>query len=339
MKYAKKALAVLLAVCLTLMGLWYGNRVLVTKLEHGVIPMQNFYEQPEDSIDVLLMGSSHVGLNLDTGILWENYGISSYALWGSEQPLWNTYYWLEEVLKTQSPKVVVLDVYATVFGFEYSGDVMQIANISGMRTSLTKWKAIKVTAPKERWLNLLLGYPIFHGFYDELTEDDFSHFPWTEGLAEDKGTRYLTGSGEFEVEDPSEITEIAPIEEKNVEYLKKIIALCAEEQIPLLLVKTNTTGASILQPTMNTVAEIATDYGVEFLNFNLLTEEIGLDAEDYATDGGHLNSSGARKNSDYLGKILVERYGVEDHRGDAMYDSWENSIQAQWLREEWIETE
>ena len=45
-------------------------------------------------------------------------------------------------------------------------------------------------------------------------------------------------------------------------------------------------------------------------------------------DGGlHLNLFGAEKLSEYFGKILVEEYGVFDHRGEEIYDTiWEEKV-------------
>lgn len=332
MKYWKRILGIVLISVLTVSSLWYWNRTLMTKRNDGVTPMQNFYAQSEDTVDVLLMGSSHVGMNLDTGILWDKYGISSYDFWGSIQLFWTSYYWLEEALKTQNPKVVVLDVYAAAFSCEYIDDARQVMNIAGMKPSLTKLKNIMISSPKDRWLKLLIGYPIWNSRYNELTENDFSHYPWSDGLAENKGSYAEEGSGEYELEDASEITEVHEIYEKEQVYLKKIIDLCQEKGIEIVLIKTPVSNRVELQPYFNAVSEIAEQEGVAFYNFNLMDDETGFESCDWLWDGGHVNAVGARKISDYLGKILVEEYDVVDHRGDSRYDSWENSRQVREYR-------
>lgn len=53
---------------------------------------------------------------------------------------------------------------------------------------------------------------------------------------------------------------------------------------------------------------------------------------DYATDcfdaHEHLNPSGARKVSDYLGRYTTEHYDVDDHRVDAAYTAWADDAAA-----------
>lgn len=44
---------------------------------------------------------------------------------------------------------------------------------------------------------------------------------------------------------------------------------------------------------------------------------------DFHNDN-HLNISGGRKVTDYIGKLLVETYGLADHRGDPTYASWDD---------------
>ena len=76
-KIITRVLAILLVVAIALGGLWYANRVLVMKRVDGVLTMQNFYAQPDGTVDVLLVGNSHSGINIDTATLWTEYGISA----------------------------------------------------------------------------------------------------------------------------------------------------------------------------------------------------------------------------------------------------------------------
>lgn len=331
MRYIKRVISIFVFLVILAALLYYINGILLIKRSDGITPMQNFYAQEENTIDVLLLGSSHTGMNLDTEVLWSEYGISSYALWGSMQPFWNTYYFLIEALKTQTPKVVVLDVYAATFDFEYSDDARQVTNTAGMKLSLNKWNAIKASAPKERWFDLLTGFPSYHSRYDEITQDDFQHFPWTKDLINNKGTSYRYGVGEnICLEDASLVTERKNILKKEETYLINIIELCKEKEIPLVLITTPTVSRITEQPYYNYIQDIADQYNVTYYNFNLMDSETGFCAEDYWTDGSHINTNGARKISEYLGKVLQTEYDVPNHKGDSDYNSWEiNAINIQ----------
>lgn len=92
----KRVTEIMITISLIVFLLYYFNHVLIMKRTDGIVTMQNYYIQEKNTVDVLLLGSSHIGMNLDTAELWENYGIASYDLWGSIQPFWNSYYFLKE---------------------------------------------------------------------------------------------------------------------------------------------------------------------------------------------------------------------------------------------------
>ena len=319
--YFKRFICLLLVVCLTLGGVWYIDRVLRLKRVDGILTMQNFYAQPKESVDVLFIGNSHSGINIDTATLWNNYGISSYNLWGGVQPLWNSYYFLIEALKYQRPEVVVLEITAASSDYEYSEEQNQLKNTAGMKLSKTKLEAVKVSAPKDRWLDLFLGLPLYHGRFDEVEQKDFENFPWSDGLENFKGSYLLYGVGNYRFESAEGVNKNQEIMEKEREYLIKIIKLCEEEKLPLMLLKTPALERHDAQKIYKTVAEIADVHSLPFINMNLMDNELGITENDWSLDR-HMNGEGARKVADWLGKYLTENYDLTDHRGDTAYDSW-----------------
>lgn len=320
-KYFKRAAAILLLLCLVLGSVFLADRVLLIKRYDGVKPMQSLYAQEPNSIDLLLLGNSHIGTHVDTATLWKDCGISSFALWGGVQPMWNSYHYLVEALKTQSPKAVLLEIGGISYSWEYADEATQLKNIAGMAPSANKWEAVKASAPKDRRLDLMLGLPLYHQRYSELSREDFQYFPWSEEPKYDKGSWALYGSGNFDLGDPGDYENKAELPEKSLDYLMKIVELCRAEDIRLILVKTPTADLALYQPYCNSVEELANELGLEFYNFNLMYDELGLTGEDFYPDT-HMNLMGARKLSRWIGENWQEELGLEDHRGDPDYDSW-----------------
>lgn len=320
--YVKRSVCLLLAFLLALGGVWYIDRVLRLKRNDGILTMQNFYRQPEGSVDVLLVGNSHSGINIDTASLWNEYGIAAYNLWGGVQPLWNSYHFLVEALKYQRPKLVVLEITATVSDYEYSEEQNRLKNIAGMKLSGNKVEAVKASAPEDSRLNLLLGLPLYHGRFNEVCEEDFENFPWSKGLENYKGSYLLYGTGNYRFESAEGVNTCRDIMDKEREYLIKCIELCREENITLLLLKTPALERTWEQEIYNTVSKIADEYSLEFINMNLMDNEVGITAGDWSLDR-HMNGSGARKVAEYLGGYIAENYSIPDRRGDDKYSSWE----------------
>lgn len=299
------------------------SNTLIMKRNDGITTMKGLYAQRDHSVDLLVLGSSHAGMNTDAGILWSEYGISSYILWGSIQPFWNSYHFLVEALKTQTPKVVLLETYAATFSFEYSDDARQITNVCGMKWSKNKWEAIKASTPEKNWENFAVGLPLWHTRYNELTENDFICYPWSEQLELEKGTGIRKGSGNVELENVDHITETAALFQKQEEYLRKIIELCQEKKIPIVLYNSVTVPRAAEQPFYNEAARIAAEYGCYYLNLNKTDSAHGIVREDIWTDNAHLNSDGAYKLTRYLASFLKANYDLPDHRGDEKYATWQ----------------
>ncbi len=310
-----------------ILGWGIANNTLTLKRWDGVIPMQDYYEQPAGTVDVLMLGNSRSGVNFDCEELWKEYGISGYMLWGGSQPLWNTYYYLNEAIKVNKPKVVVLETSAGTFSFEYLGDDdgRQYVNTYGMKMSLDKVEAVQASAPQERWADLLLGFPIYHTRYTELTESDFRRYPWNVSENVSKGGSVRYGSGTLAgYGDATDLVTIKEVIFKEELYLRKIIELCQSENLPLLLIEGPVTDRTNFQPYFNYIQTIADEYDLPFLNYNLLDAETGLSISDIYIDNLHLNTNGGRKVSAHLGKYLMDNYELQDHRGDEAYQSWED---------------
>lgn len=65
---------------------------------------------------------------------------------------------------------------------------------------------------------------------------------------------------------------------------------------------------------LNTVAEIAKEEGVPFLNYVKEWDSLGMDANTDFYDGGHFNNQGIVKFSRIVGQYLSQNYSLRDCR-------------------------
>ena len=301
--------------------------VLKPKNDDGIYDMELFYELPEDSVEVLVLGSSHAYCGFNTGVLWREQGIPAYILAGSQQPMWNSYHCLIEALKYQKPSLVVLEGYMTYIDTPYRDDSMVIRNTYGMRWSRNKIEAIKASAPKERWLDFLLAYTQYHTRYNDLTSADILPYRGDVMYENWKGTTLKFNTEEKETPQVADVTERDPLEPRTEEYYRKIIELCRDEDVPLLIALTPYATTPEKQMRFNTAADIAAEYGVPFIDYNLLYEEAGMDFSTDMADDGHLNAQGAAKFTSVFGEYLAEHYAIPDHRGEESYETWEKDAE------------
>lgn len=324
----KKLIGTVVFLALAAGLLWKLNDAFRLKQEDGILPMELFYEQEPGSIDVMFYGSSHTYSDINPAVIWEEEGISSYDLAGSLQPLWNTYYYMKESLKYQHPKVMVVELVRAIESRDYIEEARTVTNTFGMKFSKDKIEAIQVSTP-DNLIPYLLGYPVYHSRYTELSRADFAAYLGDPHGKASKGyyPLYVTKSYDS-MADMSEVTESSDLAPKSEEYLRKIIALAKEEDIPLVFMISPYQGiVESEQMIFNRCSEIAAEEGIPFLDFNQMYDELDLDPQTDMAEASHLNYRGTAKLSSYLASWLSEHYSLPDHRGDEQYASWEENAE------------
>lgn len=289
--------------------------------------VESLYAQPENSIDVLCVGSSRIYCNIAPDVLWREYGISAYNLATSAQPLNLTYYAIKEALKTQNPKVVVIDV-SVVLPKDQPNDQLETMNLqTGMKYSVNQMEALTDHADKDHFMEYLLRFPCFHNNYSDLTKKSFENtkyfqFPIT-GAAGFKG--YI--NDDFDYHPEVFPTELAYTEDPDAEEryaaLEKINNLCVENGTQLLMILT----PSVNYMEFEAAQRFAADYQVPYINFMTLLNEIGINGEGDMVDEVHCNYYGASKVSRYLAQYVMNNFGVVSHAGEAGYESWDEYSQ------------
>lgn len=305
---------------------WLVNKPLKFHYGDGIQNMIEFYDMPENSIDVLVLGSSQAFLNINPISLWQDFGIASYILGGSIQPMWNTYFYLKEALKTQKPKLVVLDAYTATINYDYIDDIRIIINTYGMKWSLDKIEAICVSSPRKRWLEFLI--PIFqeHIHYANLSPADF-----TKLTGENHKQNIWLGFGcamgtiSFETPNINPSNSYLELHAKTEKYFRKTIELAVSHDIPILVVKTPYADFSDHHNSIyNSVEKIVSEYDEKFINYNFQYDRIGIDFSSDVADGAHLNYTGNTKFTKILAQDIKEMFDIPDRRGNLQYDIWNN---------------
>ena len=331
MKKSVAKITAFIIVFVLLFNVFY--RVFVFKTTDGPYQMSRFYDERDNTVDVIFMGSSHMFTNASPAVLWEEYGMASYDLCGSIQPYWNTYHYLKEAYKTQKPKVVVWDVYTAIMYKEMDYGIYEnaIKNTFGMKLSKNKIDAIKASVKEDDRLLYYFEYPTYHKRYTDINKDDF-YF-----LSKEQDTQLFCWKGQrpfftksVEKERPSDDilndTSVGSVTEKHEQYLRMIIDLCKANGTTLILTVNPYTVFEGDMPILNRVKEIADETGTEFINFNLLYDEIGIDFNGDFCDECHMHLNGSERFSRYLGKVIKDRVDIPDHRGEKEYASYDHTL-------------
>lgn len=263
--------------------------------------------EPEDSIDVLFLGSSYAYCDWNPEIMYAASGLTGYVMAGSEQTPSITYWYLKQALKTQSPQVVVME--GSSFFFEMYQNYTQI-NLDYMPRGIDRARAILDAAEPDKRLGLFFDLYFYHDRWKELTREDIAKLITPASADVNKGYTYVDnvydtkGSTPYHREPSKDTAAYA----KHLEAFEKIAGLCRDKGIDLI-VTINPTFSQCSPEIYDKLERDLTGIAPE-ADFELLAnsfDEIGLDISRDLYDGGHLNFYGACKFSEWTGKMLLDK--------------------------------
>ena len=289
--------------------------------------IKGFYSEPKNSLDVVFMGNSDIYRGISPIVLWDEYGIASYNFVSSGQRMWTAYYLMEEALKYQKPKVIVLNMDAA-FNETKSSESNYRKAFDNMKFGTTKIKAILDKVFKNKLIDKISYiFPTirYHSRWAELKENDlleaFKNVKF-EYKGMDLTTEIKPYNYEYQYMEKDHSEE--KIGKKCSKYLNKMINLCKKYDIELLLIELPS-AESWSNDLSKKTTEFAKENNLKYIDMNLNAKELGFDWKTDSSDGGdHLNVYGATKISKYLGNILQEEYNIPDRRTDAKYKEWYN---------------
>ncbi len=327
LKKRKKTIVIFIFTVMFILCYFASDRILSIKTAHGIRQARDMYAQPRDSIDVVFMGSSHIHCDVNTALLWENYGIAAYDYSAAEQPLWITYYYLREICKYQKPELIVLDLYSPArFKEDYQYDWLA-DNLNGVRFSWNKIRMILASCEMDRIWDYFPSMATYHLRYAELNGEDWEYLKMSK-----KERAAFKGYTPYYYVNPQEEPVLAEkqsggITIKSEMYLQRIIEYARDQGIDLFLMVSPYITTDEDELVYNRVHEIADRYGLKFNSTNYYYTTMGLNFEEDFNDNSHLNYLGSCKFTDYLAKELKQMYDIPDRRGMKKWESWDRHVQ------------
>lgn len=293
--------------------------------------------QKENSIDVLALGSSCALCSIIPSEFYSQYGYSAYNAGGEQCPVEASYLMLKELLKTQHPKVVFFEVFML---FLHQPDVWLRKTVDMINSLDIKREAVSIF-DSEYYTDSKLSYlfPIlkYHTRVNEISKYDFLN-----SVTEDH-YQYLQGFVSINIQSNIDMPtlsdyntgETVPFNEHSLEYFNKIVKLCSDNGIELILFRAPAELPAVWsQPYYNSVCELAQSLSIPYIDFNTesVSNACGYNYSVDQAEMSHPNIYGASKVSKYLADYIHENYDLPDRRGDKEYAYLEEEL-ARYIRE------
>lgn len=251
--------------------------------------------EPDNSLDILFFGDSESYAAFSPRHLYSKYGYSSYVCGTAAQKVCDTYAILKDAFETQSPKVIVLEtncLFRDLKSKEENPDLVMnyLTDTLPVFANHASWKKVaRKLLPKSR---------------DERRRKQ-KGFIVRKNVIPYKGGKYMKKTKKKRT-----------VKKDISSYLEQIVTLCEENQAKLLLVSTPSP-KNWNYKKHNGVQEWADSHSIDYIDLNL-EEGVKINWKKDTKDGGdHLNLSGAKKVTSFMGEYFRANYTLEDRRKES----------------------
>ena len=291
------------------------------------------YYRSEENHDVLFVGDCEVYESFVPAVLWQASGITSYVRGSAQQLVWHSYYLLEEMLRRESPSVVVFNVLALKYGTPQN-EAYNRMTLDGMKWSLSKVRAVRASMTEEEtFLSYVFPLLRYHSRWSELSREDVTYF-WPGSVPTLSYDGYLLQTEIVPKTSEREGSQLLDytLPPESLSWLEKMASLCEEHGAKLLLIKapTNSWKYWWYDEWDEQVGAFAQSHQIDYINMIPLADAIGIDWSQDTYDGGvHLNVSGAEKLSRWFGDALLARYPeLEETKDEETVARWNEKYNA-----------
>ncbi len=285
--------------------------------------ISNFYLEERNSLDVIYIGGSNVQQSFNATLAYHLYGFTTGLVSTKAQPFVATQSLIEEVKKSQNPKLYIIDLarshynFSTTFNDAWTREVTDAMKPSKNRIDTIN-KLLKYSnADNNEYINYYFSFFKYHNAWKNINTNSFKNSEPYKGYAFWQDT-----------------LKVAPQERKKWSNGSKVLPFSNEQVILELVnyIEINNINVLFVVPVINSLSEdeqmqlnkiitILKNNKLKVINFNEL-EELKIDYKKDFYEPSHLNVYGATKYTIYFSKYLKENYYLQDHRKDEMYTSW-----------------
>lgn len=312
---------------------------LIVSLQYYFVPFfgkdtnqaASYYEIPENSIDVLVVGGSMTRVSVSPLEIYKKTGIVAYNRGSARQLPEISYLNVKEALEKQDLKLVISNTSTLVNKTGADRDEPYIRRgMDYRKLSLDKILIAQELVSESEWQNLgTYIFPLFR-YHDTWKNVAKTYRTKKENAAYD----YMHGQYPvykhlyLEDRELKQVDKEFKLVDRAVEYQTKIAELCKKNGCQMLLLEMPDSRWTTAKH--DAVQAFADSIGVKFIDFNTdnLMDICNITWEDDFYEGHHLNVKGSMKATDYLCEVLKKEFNLEPSDvSDAIKEQFEKDYE------------
>lgn len=258
-------------------------------------------EEKENSIEIACIGNSNLYSGFSPLDLWNEYGYTSTVCASARQTIEESHHFIQQIFKTQNPKLVIIE---TDMLFDHNPNEENFCEKSyQIQDFLRRTNPILLRQDVMSLVSILNN--------SEKQKINTHGYRYSSKICKIKYENYMKKTRNSE-----------KITYDNKERMDKLIDLCQANGTKVLLIEMPSI-SSWNYERHNRVTAYAEEKGIDFIDFNLLYDKLATDpTECYRDKGNHLNYNGAKAVTSYIGKIIKDKYPIENLKPNSKYTDW-----------------
>lgn len=281
--------------------------------------IKNFYREPENTIDVALIGCSELYADYSPPIAYREAGFTSYNLCYEGAPSCFYSSMLREYLRKQDPQLVTFEINAFIYSEEYctrEGNLRKwLDNIE--RTDNWYDTIQQFVKPEDR-INYYLRINKYH-----------TNWQWVREQGGRLKALYMNSKGDVSMMKSfsTRTSRNSKVKVKRKDspamsrygrqQLEATLKYCKECGLEDVMFFRAPHKEKMSQESCDEIKELVESYGYDFVNFEDQISDIGIDEENDYYNVDHLNVYGNEKFTKYLANYISSNYEITiDHLED-----------------------
>jgi len=313
-KYLKRTLTIVSLIIIPLLFVSITQK----RVDHNTLRIQGFYQEEQNSIDVVFFGASEVFPGYSPAYAYEKYGFTSYSYAIDANYTKLIKYQIEEVLSYQSPKCIIIETSCYYNPRQEEEKKTALATLrkwtDGIPFSKHKTEIISQLTDSDQ-LSYYFPFIMYHGNLENYADIEAEFSQKRRGYTYLKG---VTSTNKKTVcnslRDVSGDNTIEKLPEKDDIYFKDLLEYCKSLDCKVIFVRfpqrIEDDADYEMFCTQNYIDRLVAENGFDFINLDKQFAGIGLNPNKDFYDKHHMNVNGQIKTTEFIGQMLQNKYSI-----------------------------
>lgn len=299
-----------------------------TNNDRDGVHIKGYFKEPENSLDVVLIGASELYAGFNSPLAWKEFGFTSYSISYASMP-GNLYKNIaKKALETQNPKLIVFEINGFIHGDRYYENRRPVhAWFDTVGIDDDGKEFIEQNIPENERIEYYLPFYKYHANWSHpliCSRNAVSRFYLaTEGISYTKAFANTNLQRRTEAQKERWL-QLSP---KSRYYMYELLNYCRDAGLKNVLFIRAPHCVKNTNPNMiKDLNKLIEGYGYKFADFENAYDEIGLNTRTDFYNFEHLNIYGMEKFTHFFAKYIVDNYNVRSVHSMENIKAWNKCV-------------